>query len=253
MKPIFVLLRPRPVLALFFLTSLVLPAFAAAQTTPPPAADDDFDEYATPKVSDPFEGFNRSMFAFNEKAYHYVLRPISHGYTAITPKPVRRGLSNFFDNIRFPVRFVGSVLQGKGRRAARETGRFLVNSTLGLGGLLDPADNIKPLAHVPAEDIGQALGAWHIGAGPYLVLPLLGPTSTRDLVGRIGDYALTPTSWKWIDHYDWRVRSGVQTLDTLNALPPTLELYDQFEASALDPYISLRNGYLSYREEAVKR
>lgn len=224
---------------------------------PPPApavpAEEELDEYAVPQFADPLEGFNRAIFRFNDGAYTYVLRPVARGYTKVVPKPVRRGLTNFFDNIRYPIRFTSSVLQGKGKRAAQETGRFALNSTIGLGGLMRVSDDVPALAHVPNEDIGQTFGVWHIGHGPYIVVPILGPTSSRDLVGRFGDMALSPLNWRWLDHYDWTVRAGLQATDTVNGLPSTMDMFDQFKTSAIDPYVAMRNGYLVYRNEAVKR
>lgn len=220
-----------------------------------PTSEDETDEYAVvrPKVSDPFEKFNRSMFRFNDGFYTYILRPVSKGYTKVTPRPVRTGLTNFFDNIRFPIRFAGALLQGKVGRATKETGKFLVNTTAGFAGFIRVSNDIPQLADVPPEDVGQAFGRWGVKPGPFLVLPILGPTSTRDLVGRTGDFFLTPTNWHWMESYDWRLRTGVAVTDTVNSLPHILQTYDDMKASALDPYLSVRDGYISYREAQVKK
>ncbi len=233
------------------------PPAEGTPSAPAPAVDADAeeDEYAIQRVPvhDPFEGFNRAMFKFNDGAYTYVVRPVSRGYEKAVPRPVRSGLSNFFDNIRYPVRFTGSVLQFKFTRAAKETGKFLVNTTAGLGGFVRVHNEIPALADVPSEDVGQAFGKWGIKPGPYLVVPLFGPTSTRDLFGRTGDYFLTPTTWHMMDSVEWEARAGISAIDGLSDFPDLLRNYDDFKASALDPYIAVRDGYLNYREAQVQK
>lgn len=230
------------------------PAGPAPAPPAPAVADDsdEFDEYAVPRVSDPFERVNRTIFKFNDSAYRHVLRPVAHGYEKAVPRPVRRGIGNFFDNLAFPVRFTGSALQGKFDRSAAEAGKFLVNTTVGIAGLIRVSDEFPEL-QVPPEDVGQALGSWGLRQGPFLVIPILGPTTIRDLVGRSGDSALNPVNWTFIEGYDWRLRTGLQATDSVNGLPTILETYDSLRQSALDPYVALRNGYLQYREAAVKQ
>lgn len=131
--------------------------------------------------SDPWEGFNRRMYYFNAKADQYVLLPIVNGYKRITPDVVETGLSNFFNNLAEISTFINSLLQVKLSVAGETLGRFVVNSTLGMAGLIDVA---TPIGFVEQnEDFGQTLGHWGVGAGPYLVLPLLGPSSLRDATG----------------------------------------------------------------------
>ena len=227
----------------------------SAPLTAANAGDDPADEFAndSPHVSDPLERFNRAVFIGNEQVYRVALRPLARGYERAVPRPVRKGLTNFFDNIRFPLRFVGAVLQGKGGRALRETGRFAVNTVGGIGGFARVSDRITALAPEPAEDLGQAFGRWGVSSGPFIVLPLLGPSSLRDLVGRAGDVALTPMYWKF-DHYDdWKVRLAVQTTDAVAATPPLLRDYDALRASALDPYLAVRNAYLARRAAEIRK
>ena len=121
--------------------------------------------------------------AFNDELTTYALRPVAHGYALIVPLPARTGISNFFDNLQFPVRFVNSVLQGKLKRSAQETGKFVFNSTFGIGGLFRVSDHVSGLTDIPPEDFGQTLAAWGLPPGPYLVIPVLGPSDCRDLVG----------------------------------------------------------------------
>lgn len=221
------------------------------------AADAEVDEYAVPAVSDPLEPFNRAIFRFNDRVYNFVLWPVSRGYQRVVPSPVRRGLTNFFDNLKFPVRFVSSALQGKVGRAGRETEKFLVNTTAGIGGLFRVSDSIPALVSIPAEDLGQTFGVWGVGSGPYLVLPLLGPSSVRDAVGYVGGTFLDPVNWAGARHtikgYTKPWSYGLDGLDFINFSPDLFRAYDAFRQSALDPYVSVRNGYLQYRAAATKQ
>lgn len=239
-------------------------AASAAAAAPDDAAgaDEEEDEYALPAVSDPFERVNRSVFKFNDGVYRHVVRPITRGYEAVTPAPLRRGLISFFDNVKFPVRFAGCLLQGKLDRAAAETGKFVVNSTAGVGGFIKVSDRF-PKLRVPEEDIGQALGKWGLPPGPFIVLPILGPANPRELVGRAGDYVLTPTSWsrgsivpedlQVMNEMSWEWRLGISALDALSAFPEILSAYETFSKSAVDPYVAFRNGFLQYREAVIRK
>jgi len=239
--------------------SLAGAAGAGAVAAPPAAGEgeeeDEFeDEYASvgANVSDPFERVNRTMFKFNNSVYDHVMRPVSRTYETVVPPVARRGLSSFYKNLHFPVRFTSCVLQGKLDRAAAETGKFALNSTVGLAGFIN-VSNRFPALRVPEEDLGQAFGAWGIPSGPFLIIPVLGPSSVRDGIGRIGDYYLTPTHWDYLDQYDRWVELTLQVGDNLTALPEILDLNDSMRRAALDPYISFRNGFLQYREGEVKK
>jgi len=237
--------------------SLFLSAALCAQTgsLPPPEVEEDAPVVA---VRDPIEGFNRVMFRFNDGAFTYALRPINHGYEFVVPRPLRQGLNNAFDNIKYPVRFVGSLLQGKVKRATKETGKFVVNTVGGVGGLFRTAERIPMLAQLPEEDIGQALGVWGIPAGPYVVLPLLGPSSPREFIGTVGDYFLTPTNWdsfnmgnrEWITS-DYEMPTMVAAF--LREIPSVVRAYDDVTKDAIDPYIAVRDAYLSHRAAETKK
>lgn len=233
-------------------------AGAATAATAPAvteAEEDEFeDEYATAttSVSDPFERVNRTVFKFNTSLYQHILRPVSRGYETVVPAVARRGIGSFYQNLRFPVRFVSCVLQGKMDRAVAETGKFALNSTVGLGGFINVADRY-PALRVPKEDIGQAFGAMGFSPGPFLVLPVLGPSSVRDGLGRVGDYYLTPLNWEFVERYDDWVEVTLQVGDTLNTLPDVLRMQDNLQRAALDPYIAFRNAFLQYREGEVKK
>jgi len=234
------------------------PAVFAQQTPVQPDPDlvDEMDDYAVVQIADPFEPVNRVIFKFNDGLYNYVFRPISTGYTYVVPEPARQGVDNFFHNLRFPIRFVNSALQGKFKRAGLEGGKFLVNTVAGLGGFIRVSDEVPALAGIPREDTGQTFGVWHIGKGPYLVLPVLGPGSARDTVGAVGDYFLNPLHWNPRDHidwYTWEVETGVTVLGVVNAMPDLLNAYDAPRKGAIDSYIAMRSAYVQYREAAVKQ
>lgn len=239
--------------------TLVGASSALAQKTPAnpdPALIDEMDDYALVQVSDPFEPVNRAVFKFNDGLYDYVLRPVSKGYTHVVPSPVRTGIRNFLDNIRFPIRFVNSALQGKPGRAGRETQKFVVNTVAGLGGFLRISDDVPSLANIPQEDTGQTFGVWRIGAGPYVVLPVLGPGTVRDTVGFAGDYFLSPLNWNLrenIEWYSWEIDTGVTAVNVVSRLPETLATYDAARKDAIDPYLAVRSSYVQYREAAVKQ
>ena len=143
--------------------------------------------------ADPWEGFNRAIFTFNDTADRYLLKPVAKGYRAITPNPVERGLSNVFSNINEIRNVFNDALQWKWGQAANDGGRFLINSTVGMVGLFDVAEKMG-LAKSDGEDFGQTLAVWGVGRGPYVVLPLLGPSSLRGVGGFPVDSYLRPTT-----------------------------------------------------------
>lgn len=228
----------------------------AAQVVPTVNDEDHYDDYETRRVFDPLSGYNRIMFGFNDVAYTYVAKPVVRGYETVAPAPVRRGLSNFFDNIRYPIRLIGSLAQGKFHRAGLETGKFTVNTLAGLGGFIRQSDHIPSLADIPREDLGQAFGSWGVGHGPWLVLPLLGGNSVRDWVGRAGDSLASPVGWlnrRWVDRPSWEWRTVILTTEILSDLPPAMRAYDEVTADALDPYLAFRDAILSNRDHEVAR
>ncbi len=213
---------------------------------------DPVDEYATQEVSDPLEPLNRATFWINDGLYTILLRPISKGYEKILPSNVREGIDNVFDNAKFPVRLVNSALQCKLKRAGQETGKFLINTIAGVGGMIRQSDRIPSLVDVPAEDTAQTFAQWGIGHGTYLVLPLLGPSSVRDTVGLAGDYAMNPINWGMYAKGapDWAVVPPA--INTLRSLPGQLSDYDDATKDAIDPYLSARSTYIQNRAEAVR-
>tara|TARA_B100001971_G_scaffold215117_1_gene257795 strand:+ start:486 stop:1253 length:768 start_codon:yes stop_codon:yes gene_type:complete len=219
-------------------------------------SDEDFyyeDVASSSDVYDPLEVVNRYTFEFNDFVYLQLLEPVVNGYTAITPDPIERGASNFFDNLKYPVRLAGNLLQGRLKGAWVETGRFAINSTLGIAGILTPADSIEGFAPIKSEDVGQALGAWGIGEGPYLILPLLGPSNLRDLGGLIGDRSVNPLKepFSLIDDWDWEARLALSGSEFVAKSPEILQRYKQLKGSAIDPYSSMKNGYTQFRRGAI--
>ena len=194
--------------------------------------------------ADPWETMNRQTYAFNTTVDHYVFRPVAKGYKAVTPKPVRTCVSNMMDNLTEPRNAVNNVLQGKGNGAFVSFMRFIVNSTFGVFGCFDVASMGDLTPHY--EDFGQTLGTWGVGNGPYLVLPLLGPSTVRDTVGLGGNYVTSIQSWIDPDWIGWTIW-GVDMLDTRTRLLDLDEAID----SAIDPYAQMRNGYLQYRATLV--
>jgi phospholipid-binding lipoprotein MlaA len=170
----------------------------------------------------------------------------------VTPKPFRQGVDNAFENAKFPVRFVNSSLQGKFDRAGKEVQKFGVNTFAGFGGLIKQSDRISSLADVPSEDSGQTLATWGIGHGPFLVLPVFGPSSAREAVGLAGDYALNPVNWLF------KLRGGAEKTEwipsaanTVRSLPDQLEKYDSSRANSVDPYVSVRSVFYQNRKAAT--
>ena len=223
------------------------------------AKDEEVDEYATTTadVSDPLQPLNRGTFWINDKLYTFILRPISKGYELILPRPVRKGIDNVFENVKYPVRVVNCTLQGKFKRAGQETGKFVVNTVGGVGGIFRPAERIPALANLPDEDTAQTFGKWGIPSGPYIVLPLLGPSTLRDTVGLAGDYALNPVNWPYLYWYgsrskhDWVIVPP--SSNTLRAMPAQINRYDSITKEAVDPYLSARSAYSQSRAEAIKK
>jgi phospholipid-binding lipoprotein MlaA len=197
-------------------------------------------------VPDPLESVNRAVFEFNDKLYFWLLKPVATGYKTVVPEEVRVCIRNSFTNLAFPVRFVNSLLQGKFFGAFEETCRFLVNSTVGLGGLADVATAVDLTRH--DEDLGQTL-AVH-GAGPvfYINWPFLGPSTLRDTIGMVGDLFLDPLSY--LGEY-WYA-PGSRGLNVVNETSLRIGDYESLKKAALDPYVALRDAYYQNRLSKIK-
>jgi len=203
-------------------------------------------------VNDPFEGFNRGMFAFNEAADKAVIGPTARAYEVLTPAIARQGIGNALGNLNEPVVFANDVLQGESERAGESFYRFFVNSTIGVLGLWDAAAHFGVEGH--DEDFGQTLAVWGVDPGPFLVLPLLGPSNVRDTFGRGVDAGLDPLTYVEIgndDDTDLAARAGMGVLGALNA---RITLDDALQAlrEQPEPYVAMRRIYSQTREAAIR-
>lgn len=193
---------------------------------------------ATTGNPDPYEGFNRGVMNFNDGADRRVLKPIARGYRWITPRFVEDGVGNFFSNLNEPVVALNQLLQGKPGLALKDTGRFLINSTIGLAGLIEVADSMGLEKH--QEDFGQTFGVWGIEQGPYLVLPFWGPSNPRDGIGDlIGSFGFAP---RYVD--DVTARNLLYALSLINR---RASLLDAEELISGDRYLFIRDAYLQRR------
>jgi phospholipid-binding lipoprotein MlaA len=198
---------------------------------------------------DPWEGLNRNLFAVHETVDKAVLGPVARGYRAITPQPVRHGVLNFLRNLRAPVIFVNDVLQGELGRAGTTAARFGLNTTVGIAGVFDPATSAGLERH--DEDFGQTLAVWGVDTGPYLFVPLLGPTTVRDGAGRIVDIAFDPLTWAEFDEAD-EVQLGRTILTGVAARELVIETVDDIRRDSLDPYVTIRTSYGLLRQSAIQ-
>ena len=196
------------------------------------------------KNPDPLEAYNRKAFAFNDTIDRYVLVPTAKGYRTITPDPVERGVTHFYDNFFEPTTVVNGVLQGKWKQSVVDTGRFLINSTVGLFGLFDVAGAWGLEQH--NEDFGQTLGYWGVGPGAYIVVPLLGSYTLRDGFGAIIESQSTSIIGR-VDHVP--TRNQLWALDVVNTRALLLKA-DELVTG--DRYTFIRDAYLQRREYLVK-
>ena len=221
-------------------------AFAAATA----AADDPQQQtqgaQAPDAVWDPWEPMNRKVFWFNERLDQYALEPAAKAWSFVMPNVAQKGVRNFYENISFPMNFGNCLLQGKPFAAAEVFGRFLVNSTFGLAGFIDVASYAGAPKH--EEDFGQTLGVWGIPAGPYLVLPLLGPANPRETVGLVGD--TFSAVYPWFIPLWASIVSRVP--DALNERARLLEDIAAEREAAFDFYVFVRNAYLESRENQIR-
>jgi phospholipid-binding lipoprotein MlaA len=194
---------------------------------------------------DPWERMNRATYAFNDKFDKSIFRPVARGYRTAVPHVVRTGIRNAFDNVDTTITMVNDLLQGQFTGLVHDTSRLLVNTVIGIGGLFDPATAMG--LEKSDRDFGQTLGKWGVHAGPYLVLPFLGPSDVRDTFGRAGDTYGTPRTY--ISNTYWNYGSWVlEKIDWRSRLLDSDHLLD----SAYDPYAFLRNAYLQNRAFKVR-
>jgi phospholipid-binding lipoprotein MlaA len=200
---------------------------------------------STGNPRDPFEPLNRGIYHFNDGVDTVLLRPAAEVYRGVLPQFVRTGVSNFYSNINDVIVALNNLLQAKFLNAVSDVGRIVVNTTAGVLGVLDVATHIGLEKH--DEDFGQTLGYWGIGPGPYLVIPLLGPSSVRDAIGRFVDFKTDPITY--VDpSRDRNILWGVRFVNRRSELLETSKI---LETAALDPYEFLRDAYLQRRRNLV--
>jgi phospholipid-binding lipoprotein MlaA len=197
-----------------------------------------------PDPRDPFERVNRSIYGFNNALDHAIVRPAARGWRAVMPKPIRRGLSNFFTNLAYPGTVINDFLQGKFSQGGQDFTRLLINTVFGLG-FFDPATRDGLELH--DEDFGQTLGKWGVPAGPYIMLPVFGPSSVRDAPMRLAD------DYTNVRHYisDPWVQWGMWGIEHLEVRASLLDLDAALDRS-FDPYALIRNAWIQRREYLVR-
>lgn len=229
-----------PSVAFLLAACLVLGACAGSQV----AADTD----AGP--NDPLEDINRPIFAFNKALDDYALKPVAKGYRTVLPEPVRDGIRNFLNNLRTPLILANDALQGNGERAGQTFARFWMNTVLGLGGLID----VAAIHGIPFhdEDFGQTLAVWGVPEGPYLMLPVFGPSNPRDAVGLGAEFVADPLNrmlrGKDLDYLVY-VRGGINAVD---ARSRNIETFDKLESTSLDYYATIRSLYRQRRASQIR-
>jgi phospholipid-binding lipoprotein MlaA len=195
--------------------------------------------------NDRWEGLNRKVYKFNDTVDRAALKPVAKGYRAITPRWMRVGIGNFLGNLEYPETVINQFLQGKPKMGFRDTGRFLINTTLGVAGLFDVATAIGLEAN--DEDLGQTLAVWGVGSGPYVNLPFFGPSTVRDAPARLVDFFFDPVTYVDVP---WEAIWGERVLDVVHSRAELLPL-DATLQRTFDPYAFIRDSWVQQREFAI--
>lgn len=212
--------------------------------------DDNFDsEFSMPEPKfDPLSGYNRVMTTFNDKAYTYMLKPVTQGYNFFVPHDIRYCVNNAFDNLKAPMRFVNNLLQGKFQNSLEELFRFVINTTLGVGGFGDAGKELFNVSRHD-EDFGQTLGYWGVGSGFPIVLPFLGPSNLRDALGLVVDSYSSPTRYYLNDD---RLSYEIRGYEAVNGISLRIDAYDTIKKDAIDLYPYLQDLYENNRKNAIE-
>jgi phospholipid-binding lipoprotein MlaA len=206
---------------------------------------DDNDTSVT--VFDPIEPVNRAVFYINDKLYFYGIKPVAEGYAWLLPKVVRESIANFFYNVFTPIRVANCMLQLNFRGTETELARFIINSTVGVLGFMDPAYDRWNMSRV-YEDFGQTLGVYGVDFGPYILIPFLGPSSPRDAIGMFVDSYFNPVNYYLTSFVS---QAAIRGSWTINERSLQLGEYEALKESSLDPYVALRSAYYQFRENQV--
>lgn len=231
----------RSIPAMMLLAAALSVSACASQ---PPAGG----EAAADQVNDPIEGTNRFIYRVNDKVDTYVLRPVAVAYRDYVPGAVRRPIRNVLNNLGSPIIFSNDVLQGRPRRAGDTMMRFLINSTAGAAGLFDVASDLGYPRH--STDLGVTLALWDVGAGPYLFLPLLGPSSVRDGAGYAGDLVFDPLTWATFGG-STAVETTQFVVGAVDTRERLIDPIDDVKRTALDPYATFRSAYGQNRQSTI--
>lgn len=201
------------------------------------------------EANDPIEPMNREIFSFNEGADKYVIKPLAQGYVYIVPAGGRRSVRSFLNNLRSPVILANDILQGEVQRAGTTLGRAVFNTTVGIGGLFDVASGMGLPFH--DEDFGQTLAVWGVGEGPYLVIPILGPSNPRDVVGLVADGFMDPLNW-YVNNIHLGYLSYVRAaIDGIDKRASVLDALDEIKRTSLDFYATIRSLYRQRRIDEI--
>ncbi len=199
------------------------------------------------QVADPLYFVNYGVYQFNDKMYNWFIEPAANGYKFVVPGEIRSCVGNFFTNLFFPIRFINNLLQGKFRAAGTEAEIFFINTTVGMLGLGQVAQEALDF-QIKDEDFGQTLGRYHVGEGIYIVLPFLGPSTLRDTLGMAGDSLFYPLNY--LDAPE--IVIGSKVLYSINSTSYRIDDYNTLRKGAIDPYTALKNGYIQQRIVKIK-
>lgn len=232
-----------------FVAALVAIAVALGACASKPPADDLEAQRYYKEINDPLEPMNRQILKFNRAFEAVILRPVAKTYRAVLPAPARKGVYNLLHNLKSPVIFGNDVMQGEGKRAGNTLLRFVVNSTLGIGGLFDVATRMGIESH--DEDFGQTLASHGVGEGFYLVLPIFGPSSPRDGIGMAVDIVMDPIFWilrsEDLNYVNY-IRAGVEGVDLYAR---NIDAIEELQRTSLDYYAALRSAYRQNRRSEI--
>lgn len=211
--------------------------------------DEDYEAFLEEEetINDPMEGYNRAIFKFNDKFYYWILKPVARGYGVVLPEMARKSVRKFFSNAAMPIRLANCALQGRVKGMAIETTRFVTNTTLGVGGLFNPADSLLNLKEQEA-DFDQTLGRYGMKPVFFINWPLLGPSSLRGTFGLLADTASDPTTY----FLSPLVKIGIRSYEEVNETSLTIGDYEALTEPALDPYIAVRNAYYQNRKSKLE-
>ena len=236
------------ILTFLFISLIPNLIFAAASDEVKTSSEDFETTTFEDEIYDPLEGVNRAIFSFNNVADKIVLEPIAKGYKKL-PSPIQSGVGNFINNLKLPLAALNQLLQGQGKNAAESTGRFLVNSTIGVFGLIDVAEDIG--LDQKEEDFGQTLATWGVGDGFYIVLPLFGPSNLRDTTGMVMTMMTDPINAYAVTQGEaWAI--PVRT--AANAIDQRSQIIDEVNAlrdNSVDYYAAVRSSYYQNRKAAI--